>query len=200
MKMSQGGGDFELAPEGTHNARYYSVIDIGLQKGEYKGEVKENFQAIAGIELVDTAMEDGRPFVMSKFYTLSLDTRSNLYKDIKGMVGKQIDKVVEKVNEEGLKLLLDRPCQVVVAHEEKNGKERAVITVILPAPKGKNSVAPLKNAIEYFDMDDPNWEAFGRLPEWKAKFIDKSKCALADMANNQDQQPQNDDPDDDIPW
>lgn len=178
MKVATG-GDYQLAPEGTHDARFCSVVDIGMQESTYLGKTKNNPQAIVGLELVDTKMEDGSPFVMSKFYTISLDDRSNLHKDIKSLSGKQFtEELLAKIANNALKPLLDKPLQVVIGHEMKGDKEKAVIKLMMPSVN-PDAVAPLSRPVEFFDMDDADMGVFNGLPDWKKTYIDQSKCVVA---------------------
>lgn len=178
MKVATG-GDYQLAPEGTHDARFCSVVDIGMQESNFQGKTKTNPQAIVGLELVDTKMEDGSPFVMSKFYTISLDDRSNLHKDFKSLAGKKFteERLAELANN-ALKPLLDKPLQVVIGHEMKGDKEKAVIKLMMPSAN-PDAVTPLSRPVEFFDMDDADMGVFNGLPDWKKTYIDQTQCVIA---------------------
>lgn len=196
MKASTGGGDFELTPAGTHNARILSVVDIGEQAGTYEGKAYVRHQIIITWELVDTKMTDGRPFVVSNFYTLSFSPKANLRKDFKSMTGK--DLTDEEYQQFEFTKLLKMPCQIVIMHETKNGKERAVPTAFIPFDKN-NKPSDLTNNTVFFDTDNVDWDVFNALPDWQKKFIDQQKLGGASAAQST-QHDNSDDFDDDIPF
>ena len=169
MKASIGGGSFELTPAGQHSARIYSLVDIGMQADIYNPPKKKQ-QIIITWELVDTKMEDGRPFVISQFYSLSLNAKANLRKDIKNMSGKALTD--EQAGNFDFTKLINFPCSLVVGHEEKDGKEKASIQALLAAPKGTD-IAPLQNQTIFFDTDLVDWALFDAIPEWQRNFIDE---------------------------
>ena len=189
MKAPVGGGKFELAPEGTHAARIYSLVDIGVQKTNYG----DKQQIIITWELVDTKMEDGQPFVISRWYTLSLAEKANLRKDIKNMTGKGLSD--EKARDFDLAKLLNLPCQIVVIHEEKDGKDKAIMQAIIPPTKGQK-VSDLSNQTVIFDTDEIDQAVYDSLPDWQKERINlpaKSKAKGEELAEVIDD-------DDDIPW
>lgn len=194
MKASVGGGDFELTPAGTHNSRIQSVVDIGEQAGEYEGKPYVRHQIIITWELVDTKMADGRPFVISKFYTLSWSPKANLRKDFKCMTGKDLSD--EEYASFEFPKLLNMPCQVVVMHESKAGKERAVPTAFIPQDKN-NKPADLNNSTVFFDTDAVDWDVFNALPDWQKKFIDEKKLGATAASTTHDNSV---DDDGDIPF
>jgi hypothetical protein len=77
-----GGGSFEQAPQGNHNATCYRLVDVGTHNETFEGETKKRHSIFISWELNDAKMEDGRPFTILKQYTLSLNEKSALYKDL----------------------------------------------------------------------------------------------------------------------
>ena len=189
MKAPYKAADFELAPEGNHVSRLYSIVDIGVQKSQY-GEKR---QVIMTYELCNELMKDGRPFVVSKFYTLSLHESSNLCIDIEGIVGKKIPDDVKQTFD--FRKMLGLPCMLHVVHEDgKENKKRASVKSIASVPKGLVA-PPLVNPAIFFDLDEPDWNLFETLPDWLRKKINKegysyvspSSSAPADAPQSDDE-------------
>lgn len=152
---SDGGGNFELTPAGTHVATCYRIIDLGTQKGEWKGKEKNQPKVLIAWELAHEKMSDGRPFCISKRYTASLSEKSNLRKDLQAWRGRAFtDDELAAFN---IAKLLGVPCQLGVAHVTKDGKTYANITAILGVSKG-TTVPPLVNEKVHFDLDPKTFD------------------------------------------
>ena len=127
------GSERILIPAGTHVARCYGIIDLGTQYSEKFGNWarKVQFQW----ELPNELMDDGRPLAISKKYTLSLNEKASLKKDVESWLGRSI---TEKEEKEGFALgsLLGAPCLLSVIHAESNNKTYANIAGVMSVPKG----------------------------------------------------------------
>ena len=87
------GGSFKQAPAGTHVARAIKIIDLGTQHGEYLGEPTVRSQIVVQWELPnETLTIDGedKPFIVSCFYTNSLNEKAKLRADLETWSGKGI--------------------------------------------------------------------------------------------------------------
>lgn len=85
VATNTGSGDFEKAPTGTQQAVCAFVFDIGLQRGEYQGKETILHKIIVcweSVETMTTGEFAGKPFMLSKYYTLSLHEKANLRKDL----------------------------------------------------------------------------------------------------------------------
>jgi len=83
--------DWENIPTGTQQAVCAFVRDIGTQEGTYMGRQIRKRQCVILWELSKkrTRGENaGMPFMISKFYTLSLNEKANLCKDLESWRGK----------------------------------------------------------------------------------------------------------------
>lgn len=67
--------------KGNHNATCYRLVDVGTHNETFEVKLKRHSIFISW-ELNDVKMEDGRPFTILKQYTLSLNEKSALYKDL----------------------------------------------------------------------------------------------------------------------
>jgi len=187
MKAPHKGGDFTPAPEGSHAARVYQLIDIGMQHSEAYGD---KHQIILSYELVDELMEDGRPFVLSKFYTLSLHEKATLCIDLEGIAGKKMDEATKDAFD--FRKVLNAPCMVSVIHEKKTGEIKAKIKTVSALPKGMKA-SPLKNPQVFFDLEAPDWSILEALPDWLKGKVNTKGAKTASEAPF-------DDDSDDIPF
>lgn len=152
-----GGGSFEQAPEGTHLARCYKLIDLGTQVREFPGsEPKKNRQIIIGWELPGELMTTGefagQPFTASKFYTLSLHEKATLRGHLKNWRGR--DFTTEELAGFELKNLLGKPCMLSIVLNEKG---RAQVGSVLAVMKGV-AVPEAVNPTVYFSLDPKEFD------------------------------------------
>ena len=157
MKASDsGGGTFEQAPEGTHMARCYKLIDLGTQLREFQGEAKKSRQIIIGWELpgelMTTGEYAGQPFTTSKFYTLSLHEKATLRAHLKNWRGK--DFTTEELAGFDVKNLLGKACMVSIVTSDKG---RAQVGGVMALPKGM-TVPDAVNPPVYFSLDPDEFD------------------------------------------
>ena len=162
---SSGGGDYENAPAGNHVARLYSIVDIGDQEyTDPSGTVKVQRKAVYSFELVNERMSDGRPFVVSKFYTCSLHEKANLLADLNSLRGvKMTQEDKDRFDDQAL---LAIPCMVNVVHAEKSGGGVQVkVSGLSAVPKGL-AVPDQVNPLVYFDLDNQLPNMIDLVPDW----------------------------------
>lgn len=70
-------GDYIPHPEGIHPAVCVDVIDLGLRKSEFQGQISMKNKLRIVFES-EAKMPDGRNFTISKNFTASLDPRARL--------------------------------------------------------------------------------------------------------------------------
>ena len=184
------GIDFELAPEGNHLAVCYMVCDLGYHETEWLG-VKSNTRKVRlSFELSGTAMEDGRPFSISRNYTLSLSNKANLRKDLQSWRGRAFTE--EELKGFDLFNVLGKACLVNVIHTVDGQRTYANAASIASLPKGTPS-PDICNDLVKFSLDDFNQSIYNALPEWLRNKIN--------VHTQQKTEPViNDDFDDDIPF
>jgi len=147
-----GGEDFENAPTGNQLAVCAFVEDIGTHRGEYLGVPNERHQIVICWELAETMTKGeyaGKPFMLSKYYTLSLGRKANLRKDLESWRGKAFtDQELKGFDVEVLKGV---NCLLNVIQEPgADGKERSKIASISPVMKGMAK-------LEIFNTEPPEW-------------------------------------------
>jgi hypothetical protein len=199
VKDSGNGGTFEQAPIGTHVARCVKLIDIGTHRGEYQGQVTFKRQIIVGWELPNELLQRGeyagQPFLLSKFYTASLNEKSTLRQHLKSWRGR--DFTDQELQAFDLKNILGAPCMVSVLHKEKDGK--AAIGGVMALPKGMQVPEQINPSV-YFSLDSFDAQVFEGLSDGMKKLIAVSpeyqqatNPAFASQAQDHDGQPFNDD-------
>jgi hypothetical protein len=168
-------GDFKPTPSGMHLARCYRIIDIGTQKGEYKGQVNFNHKVMIGWELFGEdndgnplKMDDGKPMGMWKTYTLSWSEKATLRQHLQSWRGKPF--TPEELRKFDLKNVLGAFCMLNVVHElstDGSGKIFSKISTVSPVPKVVKDAglpAPVnKNTI--FSIAEPDMELFNSLSD-----------------------------------
>jgi len=174
LKFADSGSSFQSAPAGNHVARCVKVVDLGTQKGEYKGETIIRRQVLIGWELPLELMREGpsagKPFLVRKIYTASLGDKATLRKDLEMWRGKAFTSDELKGFE--AKAVLGKPCMVSVIQNEKGSAKVGGITAV---PKGME-VPGQMNQSSYFSLepDEFNMSAYDVLGKW-----DKETIALS---------------------
>ena len=102
--------DFKLVPEGTHLARCYLMVDVGLQETPFGDKER----VVLGWEVPAQKMEDGRPMIIYSTYTNSMHEKSNLRRDIENWRGKKLTENESRAFD--LRNVLGPPCQLSVVH------------------------------------------------------------------------------------
>ena len=153
-----GGGDFEQPPVGTYPARCIKIIDLGTQKGEYQGKANFKRQVIIGWELPTELMAEGdyigKPFVVSKFYTASLNEKATLRKDLQNWRGREFSPA--ELGGFDSKNILGKACMLSLTANDK-GKTR--VTGVMALPKGMAIPAQINESV-YFSLDEFDRQVF----------------------------------------
>ncbi len=164
MAKDTGGGSFELTPAGNHIGVCYMVCDLGDQESTYQGESKILRKVRVSWELPGEHMADGRPFSVSKIYTLSLSEKANLRKDLESWRGRAFTD--EELEGFDLFNVLGKACMINIIHEASNNKTYANVASVASLPKGVTA-PQATNAQVAFSLEDANArEVYAALPEW----------------------------------
>jgi hypothetical protein len=180
-KQTSSGSDFKLPPAGSFLAKLYRIIDIGTQTTEWMGKKKMQRKIITMFELhgedndgqpLQTA--DGKPLIVSKRYTLSLDEKATLRKDLEAWRGKAFTQ--EELDGFNLEVLLGKCCMVSITHSTYDGKEYANIAGIsqIPAALKKLGEPVGVNEPMIFTLDPFDQDKFNKLSEGMQGVIKKS--------------------------
>lgn len=174
---SNGLGVFELVEAGVHLALCYAVVDLGTQKENYQNEIKLQRKVRLIFELPNLTKEfkpgEGqKPFSIGKEYTLSLSSKSNLYKDLVSWRGKPFTE--EELEGFDLSKLLGKPCQIQIIHKQGKNGDYAAVQSITSIMKGTTFPKTTVNPLIEFSVDDFSKSVFESLPEYLRKKIEES--------------------------
>lgn len=167
-----GGVTFEQAPVGTHVARCIKLIDLGTQTGEYLGQATKKRQLLVSWELPNALMTTGefkgKPFSASKFYTMSLNEKSALRKDLVTWRGREF--TPDELNGFEAKNILGKPCMISITLNQ-NGK--AKVSAVMSLPQGM-TCPPQVNPSILFDLSNFSHEVFNTISKGIQAIIEKS--------------------------
>lgn len=203
---TQTASDFKSAPEGTHIARCFSIIDLGTQHGEYQGAPTVRHECIVRWELPHEMVDiDGeqKPMVVSKFYTVSTSEKANLRRDWESWAGRKLtgEELLRGVD---LTKLLGRPCQLSIQH---NAQGKARVVAVTGLAKGMQCPPQYNDSLTY-SVEQGRDDAFKALPagfqsiiekceEWNG--VKRTKSTASDRDVNGELQMAASDIDDDFP-
>jgi len=133
--------EYKALPVGTYQAVCYAVWDLGLQQGEYGGIPNATHKVVIAWE-VSEPMEtkdkyNGKRYVQSSFYTLSLGKKANLRRDLEAWLGRNLSN--EEVKSFDVESMIGQNCLLNIIHD-KNGK--AKVASISPLMKGMLPMKP----------------------------------------------------------
>ena len=173
---------------GTYMAVCIGVIDLGEQYKQFdkqkQGKYAEECLFLLEIpdERVQVDGEDKPRWLSSRRYTVSLHERSGLYQMLTAWRGKALSDAELDPAGDGFDLMqmAGQGAMLSVSVAEKDdGSRHNKIEAVTGFPKGI-PVPKIESEVLVFDADDPDMEAFGKLPEWIQDIIRKSTQFAAD--------------------
>lgn len=172
---------FQIAPAGTHLARLYRIIDLGTQMREFEGKVTMSRKAKFFFELHGEDSEgkpllttEGKPLIQSREYTLSLNEKSNLRRDLEAWRGKAFTE--EELKGFSLKNILGQFCMVNISHRPKGDVTYADLKGLSAVPSiyKKQGLPDGVNATMLFDLNNFDSVMFDSLSDSIKDTIRKS--------------------------
>lgn len=172
LTVAEGSGGFKSVEPGAYVARCIRIVDIGTQKGEYLGKPITRKQIIVTWELPTELIPEGeyagQPYVVSRFYTASLNEKATLRKDLEAWRGREF--TTKELEGFDLKKIVGVPCMLSIIH---NDKGKAKINGIMAVSKGI-PIPPLVNETYFFEIDHWNDDVFQKLSEKMQALIKQS--------------------------
>lgn len=170
--------DFPQPDAGMHQAVCVFVNNIGTHKSEYQGKTIYKKQVVISWEIdqkISGGESDGKPFMVSKFYTLSLHEKAELRKDLEAWRGRQFGE--DELSGFDLKNLIGANCYLNLVETDR-GKRK--IASIMPIKKTDAKLSPT------MDKPSPNFQAWiDRLradsEEMKGNIQQHSMAATSDL-------------------
>lgn len=161
------------APEGAHPARLVRIVDLGTQTTTFQEKEIVARKMLVSWELYCDRMEDGRPFMVSERYTMSLHEKAGLHKMLAGWLGKEFQEAAEK-GVFNFSKLLGRACLVTVAHKVgRTGNPFSKVAGVTVLPRGLNPDEQVNPSL-MFDLSAPDMKVYDALPIWQREEISKS--------------------------
>ena len=110
--------------------------------------------------------------MMGKFYTLSMNEKANLRKDLSSWRGQEFTD--EQAGNFDIERVLGHACMINVIHGKKrNGDNKADITAITPPMKGLE-IPPPTNELLFLDLEKFDDLVYEKLSDNIKKMIDSS--------------------------
>jgi len=127
MKLVNENRDFVPAPAGLHKAVCVDIVDLGMQTG-FGG--KQQHKVRFYWELPDAPMDDGRPFIVTRMFTATLNEKGSLNPFLSKWRGGVQIKEGEAID---LDDFLLKSASVFVSHNTKeSGKVYANVDLAMP--------------------------------------------------------------------
>lgn len=172
--------DFELLPAGSYLARCYRVVDLGTHTEVYanqKFEAKPARKIMVYLEVLsdydtdeDIRMEDGRPFSVSKKYTLSLHEKATLRKDLEKWRGIKFTK--EEAESFDITKVLGKMALIQVTHIASADGDKTYVN--LDALLSTKKVSEGVNELGAFSVDSPDMDMFNSFSKYTQEKINSS--------------------------
>jgi hypothetical protein len=172
---------FQIAPAGTHLARLYRIIDLGTQMREYEGKVTMSRKAkfffeLHGEDVYNKPLltADGKPLIQSREYTVSLNEKANLRRDLEAWRGKAFTE--EELKGFDISNILGHFCMVNISHRQKGDMTYADLKGISSVPNiyKKQGLPEGINTTMLFSLDKFDETMFDSLSENIKETIKKS--------------------------
>lgn len=130
---------FTPAPEGTHQAVCVDVIDKGMLPNKFKEGALQHKIDVAW--QINELRDDGKRYLVYKRYTLSLNEKANLRKDLESWRGRAFSRDEEMGFD--VEKLIGGNCLVNITHRTVADKTYANVISVMPLIKGMPKIAPL---------------------------------------------------------
>jgi hypothetical protein len=154
------GGEFTPCPSGNHLAICYQIIDLGTTLNSFGNKTN---QVYINWELSQELKVNNEPFTIGKFYSNSLNEKSNLRKDLESWRGRPF--TPEELEGFDLKQIIGHNCLLNVIHNEKDGKTYANISTVSKTMKGIEIPEQFNKSL-IFSFDEYSDEIFNLLPQF----------------------------------
>lgn len=130
--------DFTPAPEGLHQAVCVDVEDLGVVDWGFGDQHKVSIYW----QTEQMNPDIDKPFLVRKAYTLSLNEKANLRKDLETWRGRKFNR--EELEGFDLEKLLGVNCQIQIIHNIKDeGRVYANVQAVIPAAKDTKKLHPM---------------------------------------------------------
>lgn len=148
------GTKFTPAPAGTHAAVCCDVRDLGVLEVKWQNETKRQHKILVSWQ-IDEARDDGKPYLVSRRYTLSLHEKAGLRKDLESWRGRPFSE--GELNQFDVETIVGKPCLLNVIHRQSGGDTFANVAGVMAMPR--NMPAPQVRDYVRFTEREPDAHA-----------------------------------------
>lgn len=124
---------FTPAPVGVHQGICVDVIDKGMLEVTYGGKTKKQHKILL-VWQIDETRDDGKRFLVYKRYTLSLNEKATLRKDLESWRGRAF------TSEEGMgfdvETVIGANALINVRHNTQGDRTYANVVAVMPLARG----------------------------------------------------------------
>lgn len=135
--IATAGGDghrtFAPAPLGVHSAVCCDVRDLGLLETTWQGETRTKHKILLSWQIAEDR-DDGKPWLCSKRYTLSLHEKSALRKDLESWRGRPFTEA--ELAGFDVETIIGVPCLLNITHRSVGDATYANVVGVTPLMKG----------------------------------------------------------------
>jgi hypothetical protein len=174
-------------PEDTYSAVCVGVFDLGTVHNEKFNKDDHNVMFLW--ELIGVSDNEGQPKTIQQQYTASLGEKANLRKMLTNWRGRAFN--TQELENFDVRVLLGKPCQLLVIHNESKGNVYANIQNVsgwpkgVPAPKRRLPLLTFEFGVNVVIPDrTPEWieRKIMSAPEW----ADREALASGAPATSED--------------
>ena len=138
MPIIAKGSDFVPAPEGSHPAVCVDVVDLGVLVTTFNGVTRRK-PMVKYVFQIEENMENGKPFVVSRRFTISLHKKAALRAAIESWRGRALTET-EIRDGFDLESLIGSACLLNVVHVARDGATFANVSSIMRLPRGTKAL------------------------------------------------------------
>lgn len=166
------GADFARPEPGMQQAVCSHVYDLGMQPG-FQGAITHKLVILWELEeRIKEGTFAGQRFVISKFYTASLNEKANLRADLTSWRGK--DFTAEELLGFDIEKIVGVNCYLNLVEKKKNdGKTAIVVAAVAPFKRKEGGPEPMAPELERT-----------YIPDWIRKLIGKEQPDTSDIEAN----------------
>lgn len=179
LYAKQEGSNIEPIPADTYHAICYGVVDLGHQINLMFGNSQHKICLLFELPDLTIDIKDGKTVrrTISKIYTMSLNEKSNLYKDLISWRGQEFTD--EELDGFDVFVLAGINCLLTIVNTTKGKKTYSNIGSISKLMKSMPKMKPENELIKYSIQDDGLNNVPESLPQWIKDTIKKSEEAGA---------------------
>lgn len=129
------GQKFTPAPEGQYAAVCCDIVDLGNVKSEYQGKVSQKHKIRIVFQLAVDNPDTESPFLVSQWFTLSMNEKATLRKFMEQWRGKTYSET-EIAHGVRIAKMLGAPALLQIVHATRSDKCYANISTVMRLPHG----------------------------------------------------------------